>query len=114
MKISMCLLMILFSLQLVAAESGNKGPKDKDKDSKSQKNPMAEADLAKLQKNVITTPKFSSESLDQEKVDQDLQKQREVLHSSTIKHIVETKKCGKLGSREAIVACQKEAQTKSN
>jgi len=112
----LCLLMVFFSLQLVAADSGNRGPKDKDKDkdSKSQKNPMAEADLAKLQKNVITTPKFSSESLDQEKVDQDLQKQREVLHSSTIKHIVETKKCGKLGSREAIVACQKEAQTKSN
>lgn len=112
MKILMSLLLVLFSLQSWAVDSVKKDQKEKDP--KAQKNPVAEADLNKLQKNIVTTPKFSSESLDQEKVDQDLQKQRAVLHSSTIKHIVETKKCGKLGTREAIVACQKEAQSKSN
>ncbi|MBC7539669.1 MAG: hypothetical protein H7281_12675 [Bacteriovorax sp.] len=113
MKILTCLIIVLFSFGALAIESTGASAKTTDnKDQKDKKkNPLVESDLNQLQKEVVTEPTFSSESADQEKIDKNLQKSNEVMSAATKMHILEAKKCGKLGSTEAIIACQKQVQT---
>lgn len=117
MKFATGFLIIIFSMGLHAETGVKATPKVPDKETKAEKDkkvPLVDSDLSKLQKEIITTPKFSTESLDQEKIDQELQKNSELLHKSTVKRIIDSKNCGKLGSREAILACQKNVQGQSN
>lgn len=119
MKFATGFLIIIFSMGLHAETGVKATPKVPDKEAKAKaekdkKVPLVDSDLSKLQKEIITTPKFSTESQDQEKIDQELQKNSELLHKSTVKRIIDSKNCGKLGSREAILACQKNVQGQSN
>ncbi len=113
MKILTCLIIVIFSFNTLAIESiglSAKTSDTKDQQKNEKKNPLVESDLNKLQKEVVTEPKFSSESADQEKIDKDLLKNNVEMSAATKMHILETKKCGKLGSTEAIIACQKQVQ----